>query len=320
MPIFSFNANTSRYDPKNAYWLSVCSNIIYRNANQIRKQVCNQWKLKRFNFINRKNSQCFIASNSHMILLCFRGTETSEIKDITTDLDADQVNAYGAKVHHGFHRAYQQVKSAVCTQLKKHNNKNKPIYITGHSLGGAMAVLAAMDLTNRGFNVQSIYTYGQPRVGNKAFCSLYQQRFKGCSFRLVNKDDKVPESPPKNLSIAGKKLMEYRHSPLSITIASGNRLTLDYRHSNNVLNELVELTKVASAHSSSGYVKSMLKNINVNPVANKAAPIVEGSILSAQDIEEGVEDVAKEVKGAVTGAAKKVGSRFKKFGKKLRFG
>ncbi|GIQ89417.1 hypothetical protein KIPB_011881, partial [Kipferlia bialata] len=76
------------------------------------------------------------------------------------------------------------------------NRENKArIFVTGHSLGGSMAQLCALDMVSL-FGPAAVvaYTFGQPRLGNKDFCSLYQsyvQRF----FRVTNAKDPVPHAP-----------------------------------------------------------------------------------------------------------------------------
>ncbi|OBZ80292.1 Lipase, partial [Choanephora cucurbitarum] len=78
-------------------------------------------------------------------------------------------------------------------------NPDYKILVTGHSLGGALAVLGGMDLTQRDKRITSsnlkIFTYGGPRVGNKAFAN-YVVNSKVPVFRSVNKSDPIPQSPP----------------------------------------------------------------------------------------------------------------------------
>ena len=186
-PRFSFNARSAKYHPQNAYWLSVCSDLSYNSAKTIRQTIMNKWELDRFNFISRKDSQCFIISNKKIIIISFRGTEKDEAGDVVTDLDMSQSNAYGGKVHRGFIDAYRQLKSPLMAKIKEHRSHNQPIWLTGHSLGGAIAVIAAMDLSEKKLNVKGVYTFGQPRVGDAEFTRLYDRRFRGKSFRFVNK-------------------------------------------------------------------------------------------------------------------------------------
>ena len=72
----------------------------------------------------------------------------------------------GGRVHRGFYAEYDKVIPGIKEALAKHNKKGtKTIWVTGHSLGGAMAVLVAAELQPNG----GLHTFGQPRVGNAEF-------------------------------------------------------------------------------------------------------------------------------------------------------
>src|SRR5690606_37727833 len=72
--------------------------------------------------------------------------------------------------------------------------------LTGHSLGGALAVLATAVLKiGLRMPVAGVYTYGQPRVGDAEFCRVYDQVLKDITFRYVNDADVVPHLPPEQL-------------------------------------------------------------------------------------------------------------------------
>jgi triacylglycerol lipase len=71
-------------------------------------------------------------------------------------------------VHQGFYEAYSRVQADVTTAVQSLRSRypTASIAVTGHSLGGALAVLCALDYSERlGFDV-TMYTFGQPRVGN----------------------------------------------------------------------------------------------------------------------------------------------------------
>jgi alpha-beta hydrolase superfamily lysophospholipase len=83
--------------------------------------------------------------------------------------------------------------------LKKANPTYR-IVTTGHSLGGALAQLAATDLRNKGYDVTA-YTYGSPRIGNDKLCTFISNQ--GRNFRVTHMDDPVPRLP--------LMLMGYQH-------------------------------------------------------------------------------------------------------------
>lgn len=88
----------------------------------------------------------------------------------------------------------------------------KKIYLTGHSLGGALASLCAFDLRSkfRELDENSIesYTFGSPRVGNIGFSLAYNRKIP-CTYRFVNNDDIVPSIP--------QVLFLYRHVGIEIS-------------------------------------------------------------------------------------------------------
>jgi len=123
-----------------------------------------------------------------MVVLAFRGTQPS-IRDVLTDIKADLIAAVdGGRAHRGFIEAYEQVRGKIEAALATHQRKI-PLYITGHSLGGALAMVATRYLGND--STGATYTYGCPRVGDDAF----YQSIKTPVYRVVNAADGVPRVP-----------------------------------------------------------------------------------------------------------------------------
>ena len=123
-----------------------------------------------------------------MLILVFRGTQPN-IKDVLTDVRADLVNAEecNGRVHRGFQKAFQPLKRRIADALKPH--QDMPLYITGHSLGGALALIATRLLCND--SIGACYTFGCPRVADDEF-------FKGIKtpvYRVVNAADGVAKVP-----------------------------------------------------------------------------------------------------------------------------
>ncbi len=89
---------------------------------------------------------------------------------------------------------------------KLHDEKPRPIWITGHSLGAALATLACARLEmEEELEVQGLYTYGSPRVGDREFARAFEQACPGRAFRFVHNNDVVTRVP------AGVKLLPYKH-------------------------------------------------------------------------------------------------------------
>ena len=132
------------------------------------------------------------------IIVAFRGS--SDVKNWIDDFDASQL-AYpkcaGCAVHKGFYTGYMTVSGSVKGQIQlvAAKYRNAPIYVTGHSLGGALSIVAALDIHAAFNNVEKVYTYGQPRVGNTAFANYFNQQI-GDAFRVIHYADIVPHLPP----------------------------------------------------------------------------------------------------------------------------
>lgn len=146
------------------------------------------------NIYNKQGTQAFLAKlkaddgHEPMLILAFRGTE-AEYADIKADLKADLIpDSNGDRVHRGFFDAFNAVKPEIDKDLKEH--RDLPVYITGHSLGGALAILATKYLASD--SLGACYTFGGPRVGD----SHFSDSIKTPIYRVVNAADGVPRIPP----------------------------------------------------------------------------------------------------------------------------
>lgn len=146
-----------------------------------------------------------------MLLLAFRGTVSAT--NAKTDAKAMQTRhprthtlgrLLPACVHQGFIAAWEtvrsQVEDIVRTAPVDPIDGSLHVFITGHSLGGALATLAAFDVQQLLTQLQpaekfsiTCYTYGAPRVGNHKFAALYKQAVPD-TWDVANDQDVVPKS------------------------------------------------------------------------------------------------------------------------------
>lgn len=141
---------------------------------------------------HNSGTQAFLARDpGKFAVLAFRGTEKDR-KDIITDLNTRFYNTREGMAHEGFMTAFKSVQKDIEKKLTalKVNNGEEQLFITGHSLGGALATVAAKELENR-FPVSACYTFGSPRVGN----SEWSDSVKTPVYRVVNGADGVPLLP-----------------------------------------------------------------------------------------------------------------------------
>ena len=130
------------------------------------------------------------------LVVAFRGTE-KKVSDWLTDSRCTPTIQGKAKVHTGFLEAFavnpnggKSVKELLEEILGRPEASKMPLYITGHSLGGALALLATKLVAP---NVNgACYTFGAPRVGNYE----YFRFIKTPVYRIVNSADVVPRVPP----------------------------------------------------------------------------------------------------------------------------
>lgn len=165
---------------------------------------------------NLTNGWAYIAEARNLIVLSFRGT--ASIKDWDTDFHAGLVHPEGTdeqlRVHEGFYRAFEKLNDGALgirekmDALRQSTDGKIPIYITGHSLGGALAQIASAVLGSD--QVAACYTFGSPRVGN-AYFDLW---VKVPSYRVMNYADIVPQVP---LPIIYRHSGDARYMPKIVT-------------------------------------------------------------------------------------------------------
>jgi hypothetical protein len=139
---------------------------------------------------DKGGTQAFLAKRKtdKIAVLAFRGTEATQLSDIKADLNTITKNDEGARIHTGFLNAYEMVHNPIVKELSMLNDY--ALYITGHSLGGALALLATRKLELD--NIAACYTFGSPRVGSSEF----SDSIKTPIYRIVNTADIVPRLPP----------------------------------------------------------------------------------------------------------------------------
>ena len=167
-------------------------------------------------FYNNDGSQAYSFSNSHDIVIAFRGTEPNEWNDIKADMDASK--ALAETVGH-VHRGFKKEVDDLWPQLEKmlvdnKQNLSKKLWFTGHSLGGAMASICAGRclLSHIDTQPEQVHTFGSPRVGTKRYINHAKVDY----YRWVNNNDIVPRSPPVWLG--------YRHAGEEVYLNSDGQI------------------------------------------------------------------------------------------------
>ena len=141
-----------------------------------------------------------VMSNKGCVVLAFRGTDMTSMRDWFVDLRATTDSVKYGRVHRGFYRAWQGLRRDVVNTLRSHGASDKTFWVTGHSLGGALAGLYAYTetferLLFRGPRIARVITFGQPLFGNDEVSNVMRKEFLGRYFRVVNGLDIVATVP-----------------------------------------------------------------------------------------------------------------------------
>lgn len=176
-----------------------------------------------------------IVEMPHVVLLVFRGSEVAPaINDLTDwyhDSNAQLHSAKhwgGGKVHRGFAKVADSVLADVSSTTALYSGARKPVFVCGHSLGGALATLVAFRLTEKIANVRGLYTYGSPRVGDKDFRKAFEAK-RLVYGRWVNDRDPAPILPPQWLHLYQIGKMHRLKSDSGATLDSSANYAFDPR-------------------------------------------------------------------------------------------
>jgi pimeloyl-ACP methyl ester carboxylesterase len=206
-----------RGDSSTARWLCQACDLAYLGAAEGRQAFAERLGLEAVLF-SVDNTQAWLGTSPDAIVVAFRGTESPTtidgLKDILltdamnllvvpegrlgVDLSAAGV---GARYHKGFVDAiaeiWEPLAAAVETELQR---RDRPLWLCGHSLGGALALLAAWLFKRRFVSVQEVCTFGAPMIGNSVAREAFNRELAGRVFRYVNGRDPVPKLPAISLA------------------------------------------------------------------------------------------------------------------------
>ena len=141
---------------------------------------------------------CFIKSEDGITWVVFRGTETDQLNDVCTDLLTFRVKTPflpdECRVHAGFLGQYMSGRTLIIDTIRY--MANPKVVCTGHSLGGGLSTLCALDVEQNVEGDVETYcvTYGSPRVGGGHFRNLFDAVIDN-SFRFVDVNDPIPRVP-----------------------------------------------------------------------------------------------------------------------------
>ena len=223
-----FDFKADGFSMVNAWWLAEASLLAYADRDFVTARFAEAGLAAegRQPFTARGSTQCYVAHTEDFVIVAFRGTQVLKrgasidfldvLRDFSVDTKFTLVDcAEGGRIHKGFKAALDEVwEEQVRPHLDRLDDGHRTFWFTGHSLGGALATLAA----SRFKNVNGVYTFGSPVVGDQKFAQSFRVAAK--TYRFVNNEDLVAQLPA-----PGSRGLPYEHvGHLKLIDSSGEKL------------------------------------------------------------------------------------------------
>jgi hypothetical protein len=217
--------------PRNALLLAEACSLAYYDEPEAARGFRERLGLEA-RLIGVDNTQVYVAQDDAVVLVAFRGSECPTSLDGLKDWLLTNANNYlilpegrfgtdfaaagvGARFHRGFMQALDDVWAPLFAAVDEAMQKaERPLWITGHSLGGALALLSAWRFQRNFIAVHEIVTFGAPMIGNKAAADAFEKEFAAKISRYVNFEDPVPLLPSVSLMAN-----TYIHCPTEVPLS-----------------------------------------------------------------------------------------------------
>jgi triacylglycerol lipase len=264
-----FNPRVTKYRPENALALAKASHLAYQYADgDTIAETVKRWGFERCEIWDEDGNQAYVAMNPDAILAVFCGT--NEREDWLVNLTFRPLKGPIGTVHRGFLTAVDRVwpqMLQVIDDYKASCQYPPSLWVTGHSLGAALATLAVAKLRMEDDRaVHGLYTFGSPRVGDRIFARNFNQEFVA-AFRIVNNTDIVTRAP--------SRIMLYSHVGHFLYLDEAKKLHDDihwwYRFldlQKGAFQDLVDFDgeiEALSDHKMTEYIEALTMNRRYNP-------------------------------------------------------
>jgi predicted lipase len=203
----TFDHSAAGYSLSHAYCLARAADLAYKDDAVVDQQA-RDWGFDEVRHFQTRftppfplqDTQAYTMASDRVIVTAFRGTEAKEIRDWLTDASTPPWPgpARTGYVHYGFAEALESVFPDVAKTLAQLRTNGQSVWFTGHSLGGALAMLVAarLELEEPRLRADGVVTFGQPRTCDRMLADAYNRGLQGRTVRFVNNNDIVPQLPP----------------------------------------------------------------------------------------------------------------------------
>ena len=254
---------TTKLCQENAIWMARLSSLVYEKLDDgTPDAVAIEGALQslddgRFSppvTANQNSAQAMFVEHEEWLAMVFRGTD--QPADWLDNLAIRTEHTDYGDFHHGFHRSLEDVWETIYRAYTKAMDKDKrPLFITGHSLGGAMATVAAAKFIYMDRPFTSLYTFGQPRAVTRETARLINSEAGKRYYRFQNNMDVVSRIPAR---ISG-----YSHAGNNLYITNEGNIEDDpgfwFKFVDTVtdIKERLNVSEMIEDHSMDDYLKAI---------------------------------------------------------------
>jgi len=223
-----------------AVTLAEASQIAYQAESDVVTWATTNLGATDIKFIDEEDTELFIAENDDAMYIVFRGSKG--LGDWIANMKVRKSRTGYGHVHRGFMKAFAVVQVKIFAAMTRARENNKKLYLTGHSLGGALATIAAADSN---FHIgptpiEAIYTYGMPKTSNKTAANYINLNFGLRFFRFVNDRDIVTRIPPGSRHV-GRLIHFDEHGEIKNTSSNAETTIISAQDKDDITREQFEL-------------------------------------------------------------------------------
>jgi len=243
---------------QNCFSLALASQLAYqKDDNEIASAATAEWQFPFAKLFDEEDTQGVVLSDDHLVVLAFRGSETN-LGDWLGNLSVAATITSIGRIHSGFWGAYKDAEIAIQSLLEECQADQKALWICGHSLGGALAVIAGAMLYGTQ-KISGVYTYGQPKLCVNKLDDIYKSKLANRYVRLVNDEDVVAQVPPgyshfgqlkwftDDGSLHSSRSLGTGNSPAGLAVPASAHNELDQQEFDELQKQLRQSTAVDSA-------------------------------------------------------------------------
>ncbi|CAM9768622.1 unnamed protein product [Choristocarpus tenellus] len=202
---YKLEPSAKGFSVTNAHYFAHLSIVAYETKDIATSELCNMLGYTDVFWLNSEDysTQGYVAAQASHVVVVFRGTDQGA--DWWVNLDIFNKETKHGDVHKGFHTALNSIWGnrkdfkGILEIVKsfRAQTPDRPIFLSGHSLGGALASVAAaqLELDVPDVSVAGVYTIGSPRVFSREYATAYDKALEAKTFRAVNNNDFVTRVP-----------------------------------------------------------------------------------------------------------------------------